>query len=131
MSNGLNKVMLIGRFADKPQLQYFADGNAFATMRIATNQSFKDKQTGEKQQRTEWHNVCFRRRLAEVVGEYCHKGSLVYIEGSLRTRSWQDESGTKFWCTEIMAWQLQLLADRQPQPVDKLSEKTAANDVPF
>jgi len=129
MSSHLNKVMLIGYLGDEPQLKYFADGNAFVNLRIATNQTFKDKETGEKQQRTQWHNVCFRQRLAEVVGEYCHKGSLVYVEGSLRTRSWEDESGTKYWFTEVMAWQLQILPSGQQ--AEKEREKAAANALPF
>ncbi len=131
MSNGLNKVMLIGHFGDDPQLNYFADGNAFINSRIATNQTVTDKQTGEKQQRTQWHNVCFRRRLAEVVGQYCRKGSLVYIEGSLRTRNWENEQGIKFWVTEVMGWQLQILADSQSRLADKPSDEAPDDDLPF
>jgi len=123
--------MLIGYFSDDPQLNYFADGNAFINSRIATNQTVTDKQTGEKQQRTQWHNVCFRRRLAEVVGQYCRKGSLVYIEGSLRTRSWADEADTKYWFTEVMAWQLQILASGQSQPADKPLDDAGTDDLPF
>jgi len=129
LSNGVNKVMLIGYLGGEPEVNYFADGKAFVNTRVATNQTFKDKQTGEKQQRTQWHNVCFRQRLAEVVGQYCHKGSLVYIEGSLRTRNWEDETGTKCWITEVMAYQLQMLAGSQP--IDKPIDEAVANDVPF
>jgi len=100
-------------------------------VRLATNQTVKDKPTGEKQQRTQWHNVCFRQRLAEVVGQYCHKGSLVYIEGSLRTRNWEDESGTKLWFTEVMVWQLQILASGQSQPADKPLDEAGTDDLPF
>ena len=131
MGNGVNKVLLIGYFGDDPQLKYFADGNAFANIRLATNRTFKDKHTGEKQQRTEWHNVCFRQRLAKVVGQYCRKGTLVYIEGSLRTRSWEDAAGTKFWFTEVMAWQLQMLASGQSEHTDKALEEKKAEEVPF
>jgi len=126
MSSSLNKVMLIGYLGNDPQLNYFADGKAFVNIRLATNQTVKDKQ-----QRTQWHNVCFRQRLAEVVGQYCHKGSLVYIEGSLRTRNWEDESGTKLWFTEVMVWQLQILASGQSQPADKPLDEAGTDDLPF
>lgn len=131
MSSSLNKVMLIGYLGNEPELKHFADGTAFANIRVATNQTFKDKQTGDKQQRTEWHNVCFRQRLAEVVGQYCHKGSLVYVEGSLRTRSWEDEAGSKHWATEIMGWRLQMLAGGQSQQADKPLAEAQDDELPF
>lgn len=131
MSTGLNKVMLIGYLGAEPELKYFADGKAFANVRLATNQTFKNKETGEKEQRTEWHSVCFRQRLAEVVGEYCHKGSLVYVEGSLRTRCWEDEAGSKHWTTEIMGQQLQMLAGGQAQQADKPLGAAQDDELPF
>lgn len=131
MSNGLNKVMLIGYLGNDPEIKYFADGQAFVNIRVATNQTFTDKKTGERQQRTEWHTVCLVRRLAEVVGEYCHKGSLVYIEGSLRTRSWEDEAGTKRWTTDIQGRQLQILPNGQSQATDKAATNAGADDLPF
>jgi single-strand DNA-binding protein len=112
MSRGVNKVILIGNLGADPETRYTASGDAVTNIRIATSETWKDKQTGEQQERTEWHSVVFFRRLAEIAGEYLHKGSRVYIEGSLRTRKWQDNSGQDRYTTEIVAAEMQMLDSR-------------------
>ena len=113
MAKGVNKVILIGNLGQDPEVRYTANGAAVATVSVATSDSWKDKQTGEKQERTEWHRVVFFTRLAEVVGEYLKKGSKVYVEGSLRTQKWQDkQSGQDRYTTEIVAREMQMLDSR-------------------
>lgn len=109
MARGVNKVILIGHVGGDPDLRYMPSGNAATTLSIATNESWKDKQTGERQERTEWHRVVCFNRLGEIAGEYVKKGSRVYIEGSLRTRKWQDQQGADRYTTEIVASELQML----------------------
>lgn len=109
MARGINKVILIGHVGVDPEVRYMPNGNAVATVSIATTESWKDKQTGERQDKTEWHRVVFFNRLGEIVGEYVRKGSKVYIEGSLRTRKWQDQQGQDRYTTEIVANDLQML----------------------
>ena len=108
MSRGLNKVMLIGNLGNDPETRYTQGGAAVTSIGIATSETWKDKQTGEKQERTEWHNVTFFGRLAEVAGEYLRKGSKVYVEGRLRTSSWEKD-GQKHYKTEIIASEMQML----------------------
>ena len=108
MSRGLNKVMLIGNLGNDPETRYTQGGAAVTSIGIATSETWKDKQTGEKQERTEWHNVTFFGRLAEVAGEYLRKGSKVYVEGRLRTNSWEKD-GQKHYKTEIIASEMQML----------------------
>jgi single-strand DNA-binding protein len=93
MSRGVNKVIIIGSLGNDPETKYMPNGNAVTNISIATSESWKDKQTGQQQERTEWHRVVFFNKLAEITGEYLRKGSKVYCEGSLRTRKWQDQSG--------------------------------------
>ncbi len=112
MAKGINKVILIGNLGADPEMRYTAGGSAVANVRIATTDSWKDKQSGEQQERTEWHNVVFFNRLAEIVGEYLKKGSQVYVEGSLRTRKWQDKTGNDRYTTEIVADEMQMLGGR-------------------
>ncbi|MFQ5488143.1 MAG: single-stranded DNA-binding protein [Gammaproteobacteria bacterium] len=113
MARGVNKVILIGNLGRDPEVRYMPSGGAVANVTMATSESWKDKQTGERQERTEWHNVVFYNRLAEIVGEYLKKGSKVYIEGSLRTRKWQDKNtGTDRYTTEIIANEMQMLDSR-------------------
>jgi len=112
MARGVNKVILVGNLGRDPEVRYMPSGNAVANVTLATTESWKDKQTGEKQERTEWHNVVFYSRLAEIAGEYLKKGSQVYVEGSLRTRKWQDKSGNDRYTTEIIASELQMLGGR-------------------
>lgn len=112
MARGINKVILIGNLGADPEMRYMPSGGAVANLTIATSETWKDKQTGESQERTEWHRVVFFNRLAEIVGEYLRKGSKVYIEGSLRTRKWQDQSGVDRYTTEIVAADMQMLDSR-------------------
>lgn len=110
MARGINKVILIGNLGRDPEVRYMPSGSAVTNVTIATTDSWKDKQTGDKQERTEWHNVVFFNRLAEIAGEYLKKGSKVYVEGSLRTRKWQDKNtGADRYTTEIVANEMQML----------------------
>lgn len=111
MARGVNKVILVGNLGNDPETRYLPDGNAVTNISIATSQSWKDKETGQTNERTEWHKVVFFRRLAEIAGEYLKKGSKVYIEGSLRTRQWEKE-GQKHYSTEIVASEMQMLDSR-------------------
>ncbi|MDF1756823.1 MAG: single-stranded DNA-binding protein [Legionellaceae bacterium] len=109
MARGVNKVILIGHVGGDPEVRYMPNGNAVATISIATTEAWKDKQSGEKQERTEWHRVVCFNRLGEIVGEYVRKGSKIYIEGSLRTRKWQDQQGQDRYTTEIVGSDMQML----------------------
>ena len=109
MARGINKVILVGNLGNDPEVRYMPNGGAVATISVATSDSWKDKQTGEMQDRTEWHRVVFFSRLAEIVGEYLRKGSKIYVEGSLRTRKWQDKNGADRYTTEIVASEMQML----------------------
>jgi single-strand DNA-binding protein len=112
MARGINKVILVGNLGADPETRYTASGAAITNIRIATSESWRDKQTGENQERTEWHRVVFFNRLAEIAGEYLRKGSQVYVEGSLRTRKWQDQGGQDRYTTEIVANEMQMLGGR-------------------
>jgi len=112
MARGVNKVILIGNLGKDPEVRYMPSGSAVTNVTIATSESWKDKQSGEQQERTEWHNVVFFNRLAEIAGEYLKKGSKVYVEGSLRTRKWQDKEGKDRYTTEIVANEMQMLDSR-------------------
>jgi single-strand DNA-binding protein len=112
MARGVNKVILIGNLGQDPDTKYMPSGSAVTNLRIATTEAFKDRETGQQQERTEWHSVAMFGRLAEVAGEYLRKGSQVYIEGRLRTRKWQDKQGQDRYSTEIVADQMQMLGGR-------------------
>lgn len=112
MARGVNKVMLIGHLGADPEVRYMPNGGAVANVTIATTESWKDKSSGEQQEKTEWHRVVFFARLAEIVGEYLKKGSQIYIEGRLQTRKWQDKSGVDRYTTEIVANEMQMLGGR-------------------
>lgn len=112
MARGVNKVILIGNLGQDPEVKYMPNGNAVANITVATSESWKDKNTGEQVDKTEWHRVVFFRRLAEIVGEYLKKGSKIYIEGKLQTRKWQDKNGKDNWTTEIIASEMQMLDSR-------------------
>ena len=112
MARGINKVILVGNLGQDPETRYMPSGGAVTNIRIATSESWSDKQSGEKKERTEWHTVVFFGRLAEIAGEYLKKGRQVYVEGSLRTRKWQDKSGADRWSTEIVANEMQMLGGR-------------------
>jgi single-strand DNA-binding protein len=112
MARGVNKVILVGNLGKDPEVRYMPSGGAVANVTLATSEQWKDKQSGEQKERTEWHNVVFYQRLAEIVGEYLKKGSQIYVEGSLRTRKWQDKSGNDRYTTEIVASDMQMLGGR-------------------
>jgi single stranded DNA-binding protein (ssb) len=151
MARGVNKVILIGNLGADPEVRYMPSGSAIANIRLATSEAWKDRQTGEQQERTEWHRVVLFNRLAEIAGEYLRKGSKVYVEGSLRTRKWQDQNGQERYTTEIVGNQMQMLDSRagsvpdfneevsspakttSPPPVNAPTSEGAAidNDIPF
>ena len=112
MARGVNKVILVGNLGKDPEVRYMPNGNAVANITLATTESWKDKQSGEQQEKTEWHRIVMFRRLGEIAGEYLKKGSQVYIEGKLQTRKWQDNSGNDRYTTEIVANEMQMLGGR-------------------
>jgi single-strand DNA-binding protein len=149
MARGVNKVILVGNLGKDPEIRYMPNGNAVANLTLATTESWKDKQTGDQQEKTEWHRIVMFRRLAEIAGEYLKKGSQVYIEGKLQTRKWQDNSGNDRYTTEIVANEMQMLggrgggsagfpADSAPAPAAQAPAAAAAggpgefdDDIPF
>lgn len=129
MARGVNKVILVGHLGRDPEVRYAPSGQAIANVSIATTEGWKDKNTGEKQERTEWHRVVFFQRLAEIAGEYLKKGSQVYIEGRLQTRKWQDKEGQDRYTTEIVANDMQMLGSRaggQAAPADDFNQDQPA-----
>ena len=112
MARGLNKVMLIGNLGADPETRYTTGNSAITNVRLATAESWRDKETGDLQERTEWHRVVFFGRLAEIAAEYLRKGSQIYIEGRLQTRKWQDQNGQDRYSTEIVASEMQMLGAR-------------------
>jgi single-strand DNA-binding protein len=112
MAKGINKVILVGNLGNDPEVKYMPSGGAVTNISIATTDSWKDKNTGERVDKTEWHRVVFFNRLAEIAGEYLTKGSQVYVEGALRTRKWQDQSGQDKYTTEIVGSEMQMLGSR-------------------
>lgn len=112
MSRGINKVIIVGNLGNDPDVKYTQGGTAITTISVATSESWKDKQTGEKQDRTEWHRVKFFGKLAEIAGEYLRKGSQVYVEGSMRTDKYTDKNGTERYTTDIIANEMQMLGGR-------------------
>lgn len=129
MSRGVNKVILIGNLGNDPDIRYTANGDAVANVSLATSESWKDKQTGEPIERTEWHRLVFFRRLAEIVGEYLHKGSKVYVEGKLQTRQWEKD-GIDRYTTEIVVNDMQMLDTRQDAPAGHHGPKVKQNGKP-
>jgi single-strand DNA-binding protein len=146
-SNSVNKVILVGRLGQDPEVRFTQGGTAVASLSVATDETWKD-QSGERQRRTEWHRVVAWRRLAEICGQYLSKGRLVYIEGKLQTRSWQDKEGNKRYSTEIQADNLVMLsggrpeegqaapaaqpaAAAQPAPAAGSDSGTSDDDIPF
>ena len=112
MARGINKVILVGNLGADPDTRYMPSGKAVTNIRIATSESWKDRQTGDQQERTEWHSVVMYDKLGEIAAEYLRKGSQVYVEGKLRTRKWQDKEGKDRYTTEIIADQMQMLGGR-------------------
>ena len=122
----VNKVILVGNLGADPELRYLPNGDAVANVRIATTESWKDKQTGEKREITEWHRLVFYRKLAEIVGQYLKKGAAIYVEGRNRTRKWQDKEGQDRYTTEIEANEMQMLGGRSESSA---SERPPARDA--
>ena len=143
MARGINKVILVGNLGADPDTRYMPSGSAVTNIRVATSESWKDKNTGDPQERTEWHRVVFFGKLAEIAAEYLRKGSQVYVEGNLRTRKWQDREGRDRWTTEIVANEMQMLGGRPgssapaPAPAPAAAHASAASsddlddDIPF
>ncbi|NIM68983.1 MAG: single-stranded DNA-binding protein [Xanthomonadales bacterium] len=148
MARGINKVILVGNLGADPETRYTSSGTAITSIRVATSESWRDKQTGENRERTEWHRVKFFGRLAEIAGEYLAKGRQVYIEGSLRTDKWQDQSGQDRYTTEIVASEMQMLGGRgddaparsgggfraqsaQDEPAAQGDDSFEDDDIPF
>lgn len=123
MARGVNKVILVGNLGRDPEVKYTASGAAMVNITVATSESWNDKQTNEKVEKTEWHRVVAYRRLAEIMGEYLRKGSQVYIEGKLQTRKWQDQNGQDRYTTEIVANEMQMLGSRGDTPGNQRSEQ--------
>lgn len=148
MARGINKVILVGNLGADPDTRYMPSGGAVTNLSLATSESWKDKQSGEAKERTEWHKVAMFGRLAEISAEYLRKGSQVYIEGKLRTRKWQDKDGNDRWTTEVIADEMQMLGGRgggapsqggggdygQPQrsqPAPAAADNDFDDDIPF
>ena len=126
MARGVNRVILVGNLGQDPEIRYMPNGNAVANISVATSETWKDKQTGESKDKTEWHRVVIFGRLAEIAGEYLKKGSQVYIEGQLQTRKWQDQSGIDHYTTEIVVnigGTMQMLGSRE-NSADDLGHST-------
>jgi single-strand DNA-binding protein len=132
MSRGINKVILVGNLGADPETRYMPSGSAVTNLRLATSESWKDKTSGEQQERTEWHRVAMFGRLAEIAAEYLRKGSQIYIEGSLRTRKWQDKDGNDRWSTEVIANEMQMLGGRgdSSAPARSAPAAVAESDSP-
>ena len=127
MARGVNKVILVGNLGNDPDVRYTAGGAAVSNISVATTESWKDKETGDQQEKTEWHRVVFFGRLAEIVAEYLKKGSQVYIEGRLQTRKWQDKEGNDRYTTEIVAKEMQMLGGKQEQSSNSNQSSTNNN----
>tara|TARA_B100001059_G_scaffold25652_1_gene20640 strand:+ start:21063 stop:21500 length:438 start_codon:yes stop_codon:yes gene_type:complete len=145
MSRGVNKVILVGNLGQKPEMRYTATQTAVANLSIATTESWKDKESGENRDKTEWHRVVFFGNLAEIAEKYLDKGSSVYIEGKIQTRKWQDKEGKDRWTTEVLGNQLTMLGSRNsseatveqnnssgtPFPEDDSGPGLTDDDIPF
>jgi|TARA_X000001036_G_C20137485_1_gene585942 single-strand DNA-binding protein len=129
MSRGVNKVILVGNLGQKPEMRYTATQTAVANISIATTESWKDKESGENRDKTEWHRVVFFGNLAEIAERYLDKGSSVYVEGKIQTRKWQDKEGKDRWTTEILGNQLTMLGSRNSN--DSGSQQDTSSDTPF
>jgi single-strand DNA-binding protein len=115
MSRGINKAVIVGTLGRDPEIRYAANGNAVVNISVATNESWKDRETGESQERTEWHRIVIFGKLGEIASQYLKKGSQAYFEGKIKTSKWQDESGNNRYTTEIVANEMQMLGRRQEQ----------------
>lgn len=129
MARGINKVILVGNIGKDPETRYMPNGKAVTNFSVATSEAWTDKQSGDKQERTEWHNVVLFEKLAEIAAEYLKKGSQVYIEGSLRTRKWQDKEGKDRYTTEIVGRDMQMLGGR-PGAGGGMSSESSSRAAP-
>jgi single-strand DNA-binding protein len=134
--SGINKAILVGRLGNDPEVRYAPDGTAVANFSIATSEEWKDKDTGEKKERTEWHRITAWRKLGEICGEYLSKGRQVYIEGKIQTRSWEDKDGNTKYTTEIIASDVQFLGNREDTQPDRPTGRSAPapeddDSIPF
>ncbi len=130
MGRGVNKVIVVGNLGSDPDTRYMPSGSAVTNLSIATSESWKDKETGEQKERTEWHKVAMFGRLAEIAAEYLRKGSQVYIEGKLRTRKWQDKDGKDRWTTEIIADEMQMLGARSGGGAPAMNDSKGSSAPP-
>ena len=130
MPRGINKVILVGNLGADPETRYMPSGSAVTNLSVATSEQWKDKQSGEQKERTEWHKVAMFNRLAEIAAEYLRKGSQVYIEGKLRTRKWQDRDGNDRWTTEIIADEMQMLGGRGGGGSAPMSSGSGSSSAP-
>ena len=142
---GVNKVIILGRLGNDPEMRYMPSGEAVANLSIATSETWTDRNTGEKREKTEWHRAVAFRKLAEIIGQYCKKGDQIYIEGKLQTRKWSDKNGQDHYTTEIIADQMQMLGGKDngnrgqsgkpgrfPDPPPNPSPQTFDDDmIPF
>lgn len=143
MARGVNKVILVGNLGKDPDVKYLPNGGAVANLTLATSERWKDKTTGEEQEKTEWHRVVMFGRLGEITGQYLKKGSKIYVEGKLQTRKWQDKEGVERYTTDIVANEMQMLDGKQQggeqdaprssskQPENKLADDFDDSDIPF
>ena len=133
MARGINKVIIVGNLGADPDSRAMPSGNAVTNISVATSESWNDRETGEKQEKTEWHRVVFFNRLAEIAAQYLKKGSQVYVEGKLQTRKWEDKEGTERWTTEVVANQMQMLGDRMSNNMtsDNASSSQSSSDNDF
>ena len=130
MARGLNKVMLIGNLGQDPEVRYTPSGAAVANVNIATTETWTDRQSGQRQERTEWHRVVFFNKLAEIVQQYLKKGSKIYIEGKLQTRKWQDQNGLDRYSTEVVAKDMQMLDGRSGDFQGGQNQNAPAQNAP-
>jgi single-strand DNA-binding protein len=128
--SGVNKAIIIGRLGRDPEVRYTPDGTAIANFSVATSEEWKDKASGEKRERTEWHRIVAFRRLGEICGEYLSKGRQVYIEGRIQTRDWEDKDGNKRYTTEIVASQMQMLGSRDAMDGQRTSPASDYQNTP-
>lgn len=127
---GVNKVILVGNIGNDPEMRYMPDGTAVATISLATSETWKDKNTGQQNEKTEWHRAVAFGKLAEIIGQYAHKGSKLYLEGKLQTRKWTDQQGVDRYTTEIVINDMQMLDSRQDQPQQQASQQQAPQNRP-
>jgi len=133
MARGINKVIIVGNLGADPDSRAMPSGNAVTNISVATSESWKDRETGEKREKTEWHRVVFYNRLAEIAAQYLKKGSQVYVEGKLQTRKWDDKEGNERWTTEVVANQMEMLGDRMSNNMtnDNASSSQSTSDNDF